>query len=55
MSKGARRLLLAAVLLPPSGRVLAQKILARTAIYLERNITDQYAEIGFEVTGADEG
>jgi hypothetical protein len=45
---------LALLCLSPTA-VMAQKTLARTAVYLERNVTDQDAEIRFEVTGVNEG
>src|SRR5919202_1654285 len=56
MHQSMRLLVLAALplLLTPEA-VLAQERFGRTAIYLERNVTDEDVEVRFEVAGTKDG
>ena len=56
MRKGLRPVLPAALLLLLTpGAAPAQERFGRTAVYLERNVADEDAEVGFEVTGPADG
>jgi hypothetical protein len=55
MGKAASSILPAALLCLLPETAIAQKTFARTAVSLERNVTDQDAEIRFEVTATNEG